>query len=128
MEYCVFGDVVSYCDLVLTSLSRCHIIGAHASTHPFGLDRVPAHHVIVRGIERKDLFVHETGRQRFVDKLGDYVSATGCSLCAWTQMSNHVHLLMKSGNRGIPGIMRRFLTWYAVELGTRRILPLLPVF
>ena len=77
------------------------------------------HHVIIRGIDRSDLFADESDRQRFVDKLGDYVHATGCSLYAWALMSNHVHLLLKSGNGGISGIMRRLLTRYALYFNKR---------
>ncbi len=77
------------------------------------------HHVIIRGIDRSDLFADDADRQRFVDKLGEYISATRCSLYAWALMSNHVHLLLKSGNIGISGTMRRLLTWYAIYFNRR---------
>jgi REP element-mobilizing transposase RayT/predicted DNA-binding protein (UPF0251 family) len=77
------------------------------------------HHVIIRGIDRSDLFADDSDRQRFVDKLGEYISATGCSLYAWVLMSNHVHLLLKSGNIGISGTMRKLLTWYAIYFNKR---------
>jgi REP element-mobilizing transposase RayT len=77
------------------------------------------HHVIIRGIDRSTLFADDSDRQRFVDKLGEYVSATGCSLYAWVLMSTHVHLLLKSGNCGLSGTMRKLLTWYALYFNKR---------
>ena len=78
----------------------------HARLHAPGA----LHHLIIRGIDRSDLFADESDRQRFIDKLGDYVPATECSLYAFALMSNRVHLLLKSGNGGIFGITRKLLT------------------
>jgi len=77
------------------------------------------HHVIIRGIDRSTLFADDSDKQRFVDKLGEYISVTGCSLYAWVLMSNHAHLLVKSGNIGLSGTMRKLLTWYAVYFNKR---------
>jgi hypothetical protein len=46
------------------------------------------HHVMIRGIDRSGLFAGDTDRQRFVDKLGEYISATGRFLYAQVLMSN----------------------------------------
>ncbi len=77
------------------------------------------HHVIIRGIDRSDLFADDADRRRFIVKLDEYVSVTGCSLYAWALMSNHVHLLLKSGTIGVSGTMRRLLTWYAIYFNRR---------
>ena len=77
------------------------------------------HHVVIRGIDRSRLFADDSDRRRFIDKLGEYISRSECSLYAWVLMSNHVHLLLKSGNIGISGAMRRLLTWYAIYFNKR---------
>jgi putative transposase len=77
------------------------------------------HHVIIRGIDGIDLFADDTDRQRFIDKLSEYVSSSGCSLYAWTLMSNHIHLLLKSGGIGLSATMRKLLTWYALYFNKR---------
>jgi len=81
------------------------------------------HHVIIRGIDRNDLFADDSDRRRFVDKLGEYMSAGGRSLYAWALMSNHAHLLLKSGSIGISGTMRRLLAWYAIYFNKRHGTP-----
>ncbi len=78
------------------------------------------HHVIIRGIDRGNLFVDDSDRRRFVDKLGEYASTGECSLYAWALMSNHAHLLLKSGNIGLSRTMRRLLAWHAIYFNKRR--------
>jgi putative transposase len=41
------------------------------------------HHVIIRSVERRDLFADDSDRQRFIEKLGNYILATDCSVYAW---------------------------------------------
>ena len=81
------------------------------------------HHVIIRGIEKRNLFADDSDRQRFIEKLGDYVLATDCTVYAWVLMDTHVHLLLKSGTTGISGVMRKLLTWYAPVSYTHLTLP-----
>ena len=42
-----------------------------------------------------------------------------CSIYAWALMTNHVHLLFKSGKKGISTVMRKLLTWYAIYYNRR---------
>jgi REP element-mobilizing transposase RayT len=34
---------------------------------------------------------------------------------AWALMTNHAHILLKSGNGGVSAFMRKLLTGYAVN-------------
>ena len=77
------------------------------------------HHVIIRGIDKCDLFVDTADRQRFIDKLAEYTAAGGCTVYAWALMTNHVHLLLKSGQLGLSWLMRKLLTWYAIYFNKR---------
>ena len=77
------------------------------------------HHVIVRGIEKRDIVNDEYDRKRLVSRLGDLAEETKTSVYAWVLMSNHMHILLKSGPAGLSRFMRRLLTGYAVTYNIR---------
>ncbi|MBI4525850.1 MAG: transposase [Deltaproteobacteria bacterium] len=77
------------------------------------------HHVIVRGIERRRIVDDEVDRKRFVDRIGELALATDTKIYAWALMTNHAHLLIASGPKGIASFMRRLLTGYAVIYNLR---------
>lgn len=77
------------------------------------------HHIMIRGIDRGDIFIDEQDKNKFLEKLGEYVSDAKCSVYAWVLMSNHVHILYKSGEKGISAVMRKLLTWYAIYFNRR---------
>ena len=71
------------------------------------------HHIMVRGINKTDIFTSDQDKARFLERLGENVTEGKCSIYAWVLMDNHVHLLFKSGKHGISAVMRKLLTWYA---------------
>jgi putative transposase len=71
------------------------------------------HHIMVRGISKTDMFGDDQDRTRFLERLGVTVMEGQCTVYAWALMTNHVHILFKSGKQGISSVMRRLLTWYA---------------
>jgi len=71
------------------------------------------HHIMVRGINKAAIFNDDQDRQRFLKRLGENVTAAGAVVYAWVLMTNHVHILFKSGKKGISTVMRKQLTWYA---------------
>ncbi|MDZ7698424.1 MAG: transposase [Deltaproteobacteria bacterium] len=77
------------------------------------------HHVMCRGIERRDIFRDNQDRRNFVDRLGRVVSETSTSCLAWCLMPNHFHLLLRTGQSPISGVMRRVLTGYAVTFNRK---------
>ena len=77
------------------------------------------HHVIVRGIEKRDIVNDKYDRKRMVSRLGDLAEETKTSVYAWVLMSNHMHILLKSGPAGLSRFMRRLLTGYAVTYNIR---------
>ena len=40
------------------------------------------HHIIVRGIERRKIFIDDTDRDNFIDRVGDVVSGTNTACYA----------------------------------------------
>jgi len=71
------------------------------------------HHIMVRGINKRKVFNDEQDRSRFLERLGATVTEGQCTVYAWALMSNHAHILFKSGKQGISSVMRKLLTWYA---------------
>lgn len=77
------------------------------------------HHVIIRGIERKKIVSHDQDRQDFVARMSTIALETETSVYAWALMTNHAHILLRSGPSGLPRYMRRLLSGYAVSYNHR---------
>jgi len=71
------------------------------------------HHIMVRGINKTDIFKDDRDKALFLERLGKNVLEGRCFIYAWVLMDNHIHLLFKSGKHGISAVMRKLLTWYA---------------
>ncbi len=72
------------------------------------------HHIIARGIERKEIFKDDTDQNNFLDRLGGILTDTKTICYAWALIPNHFHLLLRTGSVPISTIMRRLLTGYAI--------------
>ena len=79
------------------------------------------HHVVLRGIEKRRIVDDAKDRQNFVTRLGDLAEETQTTIYAWSLLTNHAHLLLRSGPLGLPKFMRRFLTGYAVTYNLRHL-------
>lgn len=77
------------------------------------------HHIIVRGINKAPIFKDDQDRNRFLERLAENVTQGQCKVYAWVLMTNHIHLLFKSGKDGISAVMRKQLTWYAQYFNRR---------
>ncbi|MBI5446369.1 MAG: transposase, partial [Deltaproteobacteria bacterium] len=77
------------------------------------------HHVIARGIERRAIFLGREDYEDFLRRLEAAVTWGQCAIFAWTLLSNHFHLLLRSGEAGLPSVMRRVMTGYAVSFNLR---------
>ena len=77
------------------------------------------HHIIVRGINRRKIFFNDPDRDDFLDRLGDILSDSKTACFAWAFMTNHLHLLLRTGTEPIATVMRRLLTGYAVSFNRR---------
>jgi putative transposase len=71
------------------------------------------HHVIVRGIERRQIEDDDRDRKNFVDRMGSLAAETNTTIYAWALLTNHCHILLRSGPLGLSKFMKRFLTSYA---------------
>ena len=74
------------------------------------------YHIMLRGINRQDIFTDDTDRQRFLQLLeqllqdytpiGERLPDT-CILYAYCLMSNHVYLLYRQGTEEVDQSMKR---------------------
>ena len=71
------------------------------------------HHVMLRGIERRAIVTDNADRHEFVRRLGASAMQSRTAVYGWALLTNHAHLLLRSGPDGLPRLMRRFLTGYA---------------
>jgi putative transposase len=76
-------------------------------------------HVIVRGVERRAIFLDEEDRRRFLLRLGDALERGGGLCLAWALMPNHVHLLHQTGPNPLASVMHRLGTSYALDFNRK---------
>lgn len=79
------------------------------------------HHIMIRGINKTDIFSDDRDRTRFLDTLGKHIIDSKCFVYAWALMKNHVHILFRSGENGISYVMRKVLTGYAQYFNRRHV-------
>ena len=77
------------------------------------------HHIIVRGIEKREIFQDDADRQNLIERMGDILEESQTPCYAWALLPNHFHLLLKTGFTPIATIMRRLLTGHAVYFNRR---------
>jgi REP-associated tyrosine transposase len=77
------------------------------------------HHVMARGIDHCPIFRAETDRHDLVDGLRRAVVDGGAAIYGWSLMSNHFHLLIRTGRTPLSLLMRRLLTAHAVRFNHR---------
>ena len=76
-------------------------------------------HVIVRGVERCDIFRDDDDRRRFLQCFSKLLVQTGTECLAWSLMTNHLHLLLRPRKTCLAPFMRRLLTGYAIYFNLR---------
>ena len=79
------------------------------------------HHIIGRGIERREIFCDQEDRDDFLQRLEEIVSQSKTRCYAWALLPNHFHLLLKTGNIPIATVMRRLLSGYASRFNRRHL-------
>ena len=59
------------------------------------------HHIVVRGIDQKNIFENNADRDHFLFRLGNILQDTQTDCFAWALMPNHFHLLLRTGSMSI---------------------------
>lgn len=76
------------------------------------LSKTGIYHIMLRGNERRDIFLEDADKLTFIDFLYAKKSDEGCLLYAYCLMDNHVHIVVKEGCNGIAKLMKRIGTSY----------------
>jgi REP element-mobilizing transposase RayT len=74
---------------------------------------------MVRGIERTTIFRDDTDRADFLVRLASLAESGALTVYAWALLSNHAHLLVRTGTRPLQRSMRSLLTGYAGAFNRR---------
>jgi putative transposase len=77
------------------------------------------HHIMGRGIDGIDIFGDKKDCMDFLDRLKQLCESKAMSIYAWSFMSNHFHLLVRTGNVPLSNNMRKLLTGYVVNYNRR---------
>jgi REP element-mobilizing transposase RayT len=74
---------------------------------------------MVRGITHSAIFYDSVDLERFLDRAGIVFTEGKLDCYAFALLSNHAHLLLRTGITPIANAMRRLLTGYAVSFNKR---------
>ena len=77
------------------------------------------HHVMGRGIEKRNIFINDADRRDFVERLALLSDDGAWDIYAWALLPNHFHLLCRTRSRPLPSSMRKLLTGYVVNFNHR---------
>ncbi len=77
------------------------------------------HHVIVRGIEKRSIFLDDQDREELLSRLSRLLAETETDCFAWALLDSHFHLLLQPSATKLSQFMRRLLTGYAVVFNLR---------
>jgi putative transposase len=77
------------------------------------------HHVMGRGIERTNVFRADRDRDDFLNRLAKLCLDGNLTVYAWSLLSNHVHLLVRTGRQPLARSLKKLLTGYVVNFNLR---------
>ncbi|MCP4628830.1 MAG: hypothetical protein GY850_35780 [bacterium] len=72
-----------------------------------------------RGIERKKIFINDTDRNDFIDRLAAILEEGAMHVYGRALMPTHLHLLCRTRHRFLSSSMRKTLTGYVVNFNRR---------
>lgn len=74
------------------------------------------YHIMLRGINRQQIFEDEEDREHFLGTLENYKDLCGYQIYAYCLMGNHIHILLKEGHEDLTQVFKRiagsFVYWY----------------
>ncbi|WP_077369367.1 transposase [Anaerosalibacter sp. Marseille-P3206] len=74
------------------------------------------YHIIMRGINKQNIFEDNEDKMRFLDTLDRYKTVCNYQIYAYCLMNNHIHLLLKEDTESISYAIKRisgsYVHWY----------------
>jgi putative transposase len=77
------------------------------------------HHVWARGLDKHPILEDDASRQDLFDRCDRILPASGMTCLAATLMSNHLHLVVRTGPVPLSTVMRRLHTGFALRFNRR---------
>ncbi|KAB3529821.1 transposase [Alkaliphilus serpentinus] len=77
------------------------------------------YHIMVRGVNKQDIFKDDEDRERFLDTLLRFKKETMFNLYAYCLMNNHLHLLLKEDEVNISDIIKKISTSYVYYFNSK---------
>jgi len=77
------------------------------------------HHITIRGVDRRAIFLDEADGEDFLARLDRLVPELGFVCFAWALMGNHAHLVLRTGPVSVSRLMARVGTGYAGRFNRR---------
>ena len=74
---------------------------------------------MVRGVDRLNIFIDDSDRRDLLRRLSDVFPDSGCTCFAWALMSNHFHLVVRTGSVPLGRMMARVGTGYVMRFNLR---------
>jgi putative transposase len=62
----------------------------------------------MRGIEKRRIVDDDNDRERFIQRLGELSQRSETAVHAWSLMTNHAHILLRSGPQGLSALVLRW--------------------
>jgi putative transposase len=72
------------------------------------------YHVMLRGNEKKNIFMDEDDKQRFIETVNRMKQEKRFYLHAFCLMDNHIHLMISEGEEDIAKVMKRITVSYVL--------------
>lgn len=89
--------------------------------HARQLSESGIYHVMLRGVNRDAIFLEDEDHRRFLDALAQVKELSGCSVFAYCLMTNHVHLVLRTGNEpvgiAVKRLAVRYVGWFNHKYG-----------
>jgi putative transposase len=74
------------------------------------------YHIILRGVNKQNIFEEDLDRKKFVDAIKYYRSISQYRIYGYCLMDNHIHLLIRETEENISDIIKRisssYVLWY----------------
>lgn len=83
------------------------------SRHPRILSETDIYHIMLRGNERKNIFLEGEHKKRFLEGLETRQKEIGFCIYSYCLMNNHVHLLLNTNKNDLASIMKGIAVRYA---------------
>jgi REP element-mobilizing transposase RayT len=77
------------------------------------------YHIMLRGVNKQDLFEDDTDRLEFLDTLFRYKQTSDIELYAYCLMSNHVHLLLKEKGQNTSTYVKQISSGYVYYFNSK---------